>query len=216
MKIRNRLCHVLAITSALAAADVSEASPPVPQAGAVLHLKSDRTRGEEVFVGCKSCHGADGSGEDRGDTPAIAGQHRSVVIKELVDFQNGVRWDVRMERVADQHRLPLPQDLSDVSAYIASMPVQPTSDVGDGLLIKHGRAIYAQLCVSCHGREAAGSDARQVPRLAGQSYQYLLRQMYNSVDRRRPNLAGRHIALFRRFARDEFVGTADYLSRLAP
>ena len=39
-------------------------------------------------------------------TPRIAGQHYSVLLKQLVDFRHGKRWDFRMEERADQHHLP--------------------------------------------------------------------------------------------------------------
>ena len=211
-----RFRMVVAGVALAATPQVPAASPPQLQVSAVLLLKSDSTRGQELFVECAKCHEADGSGAAHGDTPAIAGQHRNVIIKQLVDFQNGTRWDVRMERVAGQHRLPLQQDFADVASYVASMPTQPTADVGDSELREHGRVVYTAHCASCHGAAAAGSNARLVPRLAGQSYQYLLRQMHNTVENRRPNQAGRHVAVFRRFARDEFLGTADYLSRLPP
>jgi cytochrome c553 len=80
--------------------------------------------------------------------------------------------------------------------------------------VEHGKAVFDERCAACHGPTGAGSDAKNIPWLAAQSFQYLLREMYNTVDGRRPNLAGLHSRLFRKFEREDFVGVADYLSRL--
>lgn len=183
---------------------------------AALHAVGNAQHGESLFIGCAACHATDGSGSERGNVPAIAGQYRGALLRQLVDFRYGKRWDVRMERIADPHRLPKPQDLADVATFVAAMQLQPTADHGDGLTVAYGRAVYEERCASCHGPSAAGSEAKRVPWLAAQSYQYLLRQMYNTVDNRRPNLAGLHSTLFKHFDRNDFVGVADYLSRLSP
>jgi cytochrome c553 len=205
-----------AVLSLSVSLPLSAASLTANDFDAALRATADIRRGESLFLGCVACHATDGGGSERGDAPAIAGQYRGVVIRQVVDFRHGKRWDVRMERVADPHNLGKPQDLADVAAYVAAMPVRPTTDHGDGELVMHGGAAYTELCATCHGPAAAGSDSQRIPRMAAQSYQYLLRQMYYTVDNRRPNLAGLHVTLFKRFGRDEFVGVADYLSRLSP
>ena len=195
---------------------LSAASLTLNEFDAAMRAKPDAGHGEQLFLGCVACHATDGGGSEQGDAPAIAGQYRGVLIRQLVDFRHARRWDVRMEGVADRHHLQMPQDLADVASYVAALPVRPTTDKGDGELVLHGGAVYSELCARCHGPAAAGSESQRIPRLAAQSYQYLLRQMYYTVDNRRPNLAGVHVAMFKRFDRDEFVGVADYLSRLTP
>jgi cytochrome c553 len=213
----NRLSRLLAVALYTAVAvPASAASLALSEFNAALRASADIQHGEILFLRCAACHATDGGGSGTGNIPAIAGQYRSVLLKQLVDFRHGKRWDVRMERMADSHHLTKPQDLADVATYVAAMPVQPTTDRGDAGLIVHGGAVYTELCAACHGPSAAGSDVQRIPRLAAQSYQYLLRQMYDTVDNRRPNLAGLHVALFKRFERDEFVSVADYLSRLSP
>jgi cytochrome c553 len=55
---------------------------------------------------------------------------------------------------------------------------------------------------------------KAIPRLAGQHYEYLRRQLYDAVDRRRPNFSTDHVGLLMRFERVDFAGVSDYLSRL--
>src|SRR5450631_2337768 len=117
---------------------LSAAPLTVNEFDAALRASADLSHGEKLFLGCVACHATDGGGSEHGDAPAIAGQYRGVLIRQLVDFRHARRWDVRMERIADTHHLVNPQDIADVAAYVAALPVQPTTDYGDGELIMHG------------------------------------------------------------------------------
>jgi len=70
-----------------------------------LQATPDLVHGAQLFTGCVACHGRDGAGEANGTVPRIAGQYPAVLIKQLVDFRNRRRWDLRMEQVAGGHRL---------------------------------------------------------------------------------------------------------------
>jgi cytochrome c553 len=183
---------------------------------AALRGKPDIVHGEQLFTSCAACHGPDGAGVSDGIVPAIAGQHYRVIARELVDYRHDKRWDVRMEHHADDHNLCDTQDLVDVAGYISSMKPAHAGGVGDGEFVEYGARLYARSCTSCHGAEAEGSDQARYPRLAGQHYEYLLRQMHDATEGRRPNFRREHIRLFQHFERADFMGVADYLSRLNP
>ena len=172
------------------------------------------SHGQKLFSLCATCHGADGGGSADGVAPAIAGQHRRVLIRQLIDYRHSERWDLRMESVARSHLLPDAQSIADVVAYVSELPRAPTPGVGAGDSLAYGKQVYARLCASCHGAGGEGDDAKEIPRLAGQQYAYLLRQLYDAVDGRRPNFPVAHVRLLKRFERQDFVGVADYLSRL--
>jgi cytochrome c553 len=53
-----------------------------------------------------------------------------------------------------------------------------------------------------------------IPRVAGQHYEYLMRQIYDAADGRRPNFSPVHVRLLARLERGDIVGLSDYLSRL--
>ncbi len=53
-----------------------------------------------------------------------------------------------------------------------------------------------------------------VPKIAGQHYEYLRRQMYDAVDGRRPGFPEVHIKLLARLEHEDIAGVADYLSRI--
>ena len=179
-------------------------------------VKPDFVRGAQLFELCAACHGADGGGTSDGTIPAIAGQHFRVVVKQLVDFRHDRRWDIRMEHFTDHHHITGPQEVADLAAYIAALPPAGGKGYGDGTSVTHGARVYLSLCASCHGPTGAGNGASYVPRLAGQHFAYLERQLYDAVDGRRPNMGGEHARRLSRLDREDILGVADYLSRLLP
>lgn len=190
------------------------ASPAAQELSDALRARPNVYHGAELFKACATCHGRDGGGQSDGSVPRIAGQYREVIIDQLVDFRHGQRWDIRMERYTDEHNLKDAQAIADVAAYASSLKSRQEVGVGSGELVQHGADVYARQCRSCHGKSGEGSASRGVPRLAGQHFEYILRQMYDGADGRRPNLTGDHVGLFKSLVRDDFHGIADYLSRL--
>ncbi|MEJ0085169.1 MAG: c-type cytochrome [Pseudomonadota bacterium] len=179
-----------------------------------LRATPDAANGEALFDHCASCHGADGGGQSDGSTPRIAGQHFRVLVKQLVDFRSGKRWDFRMEGAAEQHHLAGPQDIADVAAYVSKLTRPGTRGIGSGEFAALGSQLYADQCASCHGAAAEGNAQRSVPRLAGQHYGYLMRQMYDAVDGRRPALPRLHSQRIAPLDFEQVRALADYLSRI--
>jgi len=169
--------------------------------------------GAELFRACAACHGANGGGSTNGDVPRIAGQHFEVIVRQLVDYRHDARWDIRMEHYAGRKLLDDAQSIADVAGYISQLSGDGARNIGNGELAKHGGEVYAAKCAKCHGPMAEGSAPDHVPRLAGQHYAYLLRQMYDAVDGRRPNFSPAHVRLLAKLERDDFVGLADFLAR---
>ena len=205
-----RQCAWLLLLPALSVA----AETAKTELGAVLRSKPDPVRGADLFAQCAACHGPDGGGEVTGATPRIAGQHYRVLAKQLVDFRHGKRWDFRMEGMADRHHLADAQAIADVAVYVSGLDRAGRRGIGSGESAELGRGIYARNCLSCHGADAGG-DARQgVPRLAGQHYAYLMRQMYDAVDGRRPALPRLHSQRVAPLDFDQVRALSDYLSRI--
>jgi cytochrome c553 len=169
--------------------------------------------GAELFKACAACHGPTGNGADDGSIPRIAGQHFRVLVRQLVDYRYEKRWDIRMEHYAGRRLLNDPQSIADVAAYVAQLARDAPRNVGDGSLFRNGAQVYAQRCTECHGPRGEGQGLALVPRVAGQHYAYLLRQMYDGVDGRRPNFSSSHVRTFARLQRDDLVGLADFLAR---
>ncbi|HEY6125372.1 MAG TPA: c-type cytochrome [Steroidobacteraceae bacterium] len=181
-------------------------------------LEPDLQHGAELYRTCAACHGEDGRGTEDGEIPAIAGQHGSVLLKQLTDFRHDQRWNERMQTFTDRHHLPGPQDLTDVAAYVASLPRFPPSatGIGDGSALREGAILYFQKCEGCHGPLGQGEVLRRRPRLAGQHYAYLLRQLQDAAANQRPGMDRAHAELLRGIDPAQLRGVADYLSRVSP
>jgi len=179
----------------------------------VVAKTANLEHGAELFRACSQCHGASGGGSENGDVPRVAGQHFAVLVRQLVDYRHNVRWDIRMEHYSGRNLLSDEQSIADVAGYINQLSGVAPRNVGDGQLVQHGRGVYARHCARCHGTMGEGDAIDVVPRLAGQHYAYLLRQMHDTVDGRRPNLPQSHVRLLEKLDRDDMVGLADFLAR---
>ena len=181
----------------------------------VIASKPDLAHGAELFEQCKACHGPDGGGTPEGAVPRIAGQHYRVLVRQIVDFRHGTRWNFRMEGVATSHNvLPELQDIADVAAYVSELASDGTHGVGDGQYVERGAAVYKSQCADCHGAAGEGDDAKGVPRIAGQHAGYLMRQIYDAVDGRRPPLTRSHAKRFEPLVFEDVLGLGDYIARL--
>jgi cytochrome c553 len=185
---------------------------------AAMQLDGDRERGARLFETCAACHGAEGRGADDGSVPAVAGQHASVVVKQLVDFRHDRRCDERMQNFSGQHHLPDAQALADVAEHISSLPrwAPLAGGIGDGESLGRGASVYFRNCESCHGPLGQGELRRLRPRLSGQHYAYLVRQLEETATGRRPGMDAAHVRMIRSLSEAERRGVADYLSRVSP
>ena len=181
-------------------------------------LDPNLEHGADLYQTCAACHGEGGRGTDDGEIPAIAGQHGSVLLKQLTDFRHDQRWNERMKNFTDRHHLTGPQDLTDVAAYVASLPRFPPSakGIGDGSALGDGASLYFQKCERCHGPLGQGDLLRRRPRLAGQHYAYLLRQLQETAANQRPGMDRAHVDMLKGISTAELRGVADYLSRVSP
>lgn len=183
-----------------------------------MKLEPDLQHGAELFTTCAACHAANGLGTQDGSIPAIAGQHVSVLVKQLVDFRHDRRWNERMRNFASRHNLSGPQELLDVAAYAESLPRWPPLEGGteDASTADEGNVAYHRYCADCHGPLGLGELRRLRPRLSGQRYQYLLRQLQETAEGMRPGMDVEHVKLIAALSVKEREAVANYLSRLSP
>lgn len=181
-----------------------------------VNATPDPDRGAHYFTMCANCHGVRGGGSVDGKVPRIGGQYFRVIVRQLVAFRHGQRWDMLMENFADRHRIPDAQAIADVAGYVSQLDVPTPAGLGSGELVAHGASVYFRQCESCHGVSGQGDPDRVIPRISGQHYEYLRRQMYDAVDGRRPGFPPSHVRLLARLDHDDIAGVADYLSRIAP
>jgi cytochrome c553 len=214
--MKSRL-FALSVLIALVAAPLARGAANAAQESSdALSGRPNLDHGARLFQSCAACHGSSGGGTADGQIPRIAGQRFSVLVKQLVDYRSNRRWDPRMEVMADKHLLKNAQDIADVAGYASEMETLPEAavSVGSGEFLPQGSEIYGRSCGSCHGKTGDGSAQEQIPRLAGQNYAYLVRQIHDAIDGRRPNFSASHISLLKRLDYAGIMGVADYLARI--
>jgi cytochrome c553 len=179
---------------------------------AVLALEPDVAAGQQAYSSCAACHGADGAGRSDGTFPRIAGQHRTVLVKQVVDIREGRRRNPVME----PHALALidAREIADVAAYVQALSVGDGNGRGDGEALDRGRSLYARDCESCHGAHGEGQAQAFRPVLAGQHYAYLLRQLRAIAGSRRQNRDPAMTHEVAGYRDEELRAVADHLSRL--
>lgn len=186
------------------------------EASDAVRNRPDLDNGAVLFHSCAACHGTSGGGTPDGQVPRIAGQHFSVLVKQLVDYRNDRRWDPRMEHFADRHHLKDAQAIADVAGYASEIETLPEAGigVGSGEFLARGAEVYSRSCASCHGNAGDGSGQLQIPRVAGQNYEYLVRQIHDAVEGRRPNFSAAHVRLLKGLEYADIMGVTDYLARI--
>lgn len=145
-----------------------------------LELTPDIDNGRQRFRICARCHLPEAWGSRDGGYPQLAGQHVKVLIKQVLDIRDGRRANPAMRPFVQQRVLGGNQDLVDVVAYIATLPMNPEQGRGPWppgtAEYREGEKLYAAHCAACHGVDATGDNAAVRPRLQGQHYAYLRRQ----------------------------------------
>ena len=213
-------CVAILFGSTLASARTlpPDSAPARAELHEAARLTPNAERGKELFETCAACHGSAGHGTSDGTVPAIAGQHGSVLLKQLVEFRHDQRWDERMQHFADRHHLATAQELTDVAAFASALPRFPAAieSVGDGTSLREGASVYFRVCEACHGPLGQGDALRFRPRLAGQHYAYLLRQLTETAAGGRPGMDPAHVTRLRVLSPEQIRGVADYLSRMSP
>lgn len=178
-----------------------------------LRAKGDPARGEITFEICQGCHRAKALGRPDGSYPRLAGQHDTVLIKQMTDVRAGRRQNDKMLPFADKHVIS-PQDIADIATYLAALPVPPDNGRGPGDRLEAAKARYDADCADCHGKAGEGDANRFYPRVSGQHYKYLLREAIDIRDGRRANAYPRMREIVKGLSDRDLSDLADYMSRL--
>ena len=167
---------------------------------------------------CAGCHGADGNSELT-DYPILAGQTTRYSYLQLKDYKSGRRKDEMMNPVAAQLEK---QDMVDLAAYYAAQrPKGPRIQSGENSVrfkpdparVAAGKSKSAEvLCTMCHLGEFAGQN--EIPRVAGQHPEYVIKQLKAYKTRTRTNDAGTMTAVARTLSDEDIDNLAHYLASL--
>lgn len=184
-----------------------------PEKTEALSLRGDAARGESAFAICQGCHRVGALGRADGSYPRLAGQHATVLIKQLVDVRSGRRSNPKMLPFADHQSLSV-QDIADIGAFLQQLPVPPDQGQGDGRDLARGRQLYDRDCAKCHAPDGTGDGPRFYPRLSGQHYRYLVHEGRMIRDGERRNANPDMVGAIKNYSDEEITAVADYVSRL--
>jgi cytochrome c553 len=178
-----------------------------PASGGAADL--DAGRGKSAV--CVPCHGMDGNSTNPA-VPSLAGQPPLYTYYQLLQFREGQRADPQMSPVV----VGLSDaDMQDMAAYYAAQtPVAP-SGTGDPERLEAGRKlVQTHHCDSCHVPGLVGQN--HIPRLAGQHYEYLLKQLHAYKAQTRTDLDGSMTMAAQPLSAENIDILAYYLSHLGP
>jgi cytochrome c553 len=180
----------------------------------VMALTPNLQNGRKVFVICAVCHSPEGWGSTDGTYPQIAGQLRTVIVKQLADIRARNRDNPLMYPFAVPRVLGGAQNIADVAAYVAQLPKTADNGKGPGTDLDLGAQLFRTHCSHCHGDRGLGNEAEHLPQIAGQHYAYLVRQFDAIRGGRRKNSDPKMVKQIHGFTPREELAVLDYTSRL--
>jgi cytochrome c553 len=180
-------------TAAMAPAVLAQAQPPAPAKAAL----------------CATCHGEGGNATITVN-PILAGQNARYLYLQLRDFQEGRRSDPQMSpMVAGLSR----DELRELADYFAAQKPKPQTFKVDPEKARLGKLKADEtLCTMCHLGGFAGQN--EIPRVAGQHYAYIIKQLSDFKARRRTNDAGNMTSVSNTLSDADIENLAHYLAGL--
>lgn len=181
-----------------------------------LSLTPDIENGRKLYQKCAVCHDPEGWGRKSGNYPQIAGQLRTVIIKQLADIRAGNRGNPMMYPFTTGRVLRGSQDIADVSAYVSQLKMTPDNGTGSPNRYASGQQLYGEYCSDCHGESGEGDHKKHIPMIQGQHFNYLMRQFNWIKIGRRTNADKEMVEQIQSFHQGDIYDVLSYVSFLKP
>ena len=158
---------------------------------------------------CVACHGVNGNSTVP-QFPILAGQTARYVYLQLKDFKEGRRSEPQMEPfVKDLSR----QDMLDLAAFFAAQKPRPNSFKADPERVARGKKKADEtLCTMCHLGGFIGQN--EIPRAAGQHYEYTVKQLRDFRTGKRTNDAGNMASVSKTLSEQDIEDLGHFLASL--
>ena len=165
---------------------------------------------EERAEACFACHGKGGQSETE-NTPSLAAQQAPYVLIQLFMFREKLRTFEPMNETAKAFT---DDDLRTFSDFIAKLPKpKPPADAGDPARMQQGQALAQQYhCNACHNTDFSGKE--NVPRIANQREDYLLKTMREYKDNSRHGYDATMAEALQPVTADQIADLAYFLARV--
>ena len=169
----------------------------------------DADAGRAKAAACAACHGADGNSADP-QFPILAGQTARYLYLQLRDFKEKRREAGVMQPFVENLSR---EDMLDLSAYFAAQRPRGTSFKVDAAKVERGsRKAQETLCTMCHLGGFKGQN--EIPRVAGQHHDYVVKQLADFKAGRRSNDAGNMASVSKTLSEQDMDDLAHYLAGL--
>jgi cytochrome c553 len=164
---------------------------------------------EEKLATCLACHGEKGVSETS-EVPSLAGMPADFTLIQLFLFRQETR---KVEIMNDLAKDMTDDDLRKFSDYFAKLPPPKATEAADPPIAARAQAVIAKNhCASCHNPDFSGRE--QMPRLAAQREDYLLKAMRDYKAAQRPGYDATMDEVIRPVTDADIVDLAHYLARL--
>lgn len=158
---------------------------------------------------CAACHGPNGN-STQGQYPVLAGQTARYLYLQLRDFQEGRRKDPQMTPMAAGLSR---EDMRALADWFSRQKPAPTGFRPDPEKARLGKQKSDEtLCTMCHLGGFAGQN--EIPRVAGQQRDYIVKQLADFKARRRTNDAGNMTSVAGTLSEQDIENLAHYIAGL--
>jgi len=172
---------------------------------------ADVEAGRKKAEACVPCHGAEGNAITPG-TPSLAGMPAFYTHWQLIMYRDGRRRDAQMSPFAANLT---DAEMGDLAAYYAAQTPRTRPVEIDTTRAAAGRPLAQNLhCGSCHGPQLMGQN--QVPRLAGQDLEYLLRRMRGYKAKTTSDLDGMMTMVAQSLSEEDIQNLVHFMAAAAP
>jgi len=172
------------------------------------------SEGVRLYAPCGVCHQLSAWGSTDGAIPNLAGQQKRYLEKQLAEFKTAARGNTAMQVVSTHRTVGNRHNLVALASYLSDLEPNPKPVEGLGDHLRVGQESFTHICAACHGPDGRGNRANTVPRIAGQHYPYLRRQIEMAADLHRDFAPPEMTGALRGMSSQEKDALADYISRL--
>lgn len=178
-------------------------------ATADIALAGDVEAGRQKSAPCAACHGVDGNATTPG-IPSIAGQPNFFTHWQLIKYRDGRRKDSQMSAPAENLS---DTDMADLAAFYETQRPRPRGSKTEPARVLEGKRLAAlHHCTSCHRPDLSGQQ--QVPRLAGQDLDYLLKLLRSFKTKTATDLDGLMTMSAQPLQEEDIVNLVHFLASL--
>ncbi|MFO1412894.1 MAG: c-type cytochrome [Burkholderiales bacterium] len=158
---------------------------------------------------CDACHGPNGNASIA-QNPNLAGQTWRYIYIQLKDFKEGRRTDPIMTPIS---KVLSRDEMIELGNWYAAQKPQVNQFKADPAKVASGRKIAdAVLCPMCHLGGFSGQN--EIPRVAAQNYEYVVKQLQDFKAKRRTNDAGNMTSVVHTLSDDDIDNLAQYITTL--